>query len=228
MRSSPRVFVSMGSPYTKDWVQFRDELEGFLRDGCGVDPRIIGKNEYPSGSPLEHIRTTMRTCAGVVIVAYERKYVKTGVEKRGSEKPEKLEDRTYTTPWNHIESAIAYSLGLPIYILCQRGLHQEGLIESKNDWWVQPFDTAPGALSRPELVQSMRAWVNARVIPTSNKSNVIESLQGRVKLSEMTPHELWSFFGMIATVFLIGTLVGPYVPVLPSFLTFLHDHHLLP
>jgi hypothetical protein len=109
----------MGTPYTAAYKQFREELETFLRDSCGVDPRIIGKNEYPSGNPLEHIRSKMRQCAGVIIVAYERKYLETGMEKRGAEaehKEQKLENRIYTTPWNHIESAIAYSLGLPLYI----------------------------------------------------------------------------------------------------------------
>ena len=33
MSSSPRVFISMGSPYTPDWVQFRDELERLRSSG---------------------------------------------------------------------------------------------------------------------------------------------------------------------------------------------------
>jgi len=220
-----RVFVSMGTPYNEDSKRFRDELETLLRDSCGVDPRIIGKNEYPSGSPLAHIRNTMRGCSGVIIVAYERKYIETGVEKRGSANEQALKKRIYTTPWNHIESAIAYSLDLPIYIFCQNGLTEEGLIESKNDWWVQSIDIAPGAVSRPEVVESIRAWINTRVVPRSQKSNMAKSLQGRVKLSEMTPHELWSFFGMVGGIFVLGALVGPYVPVLPWILHFLHILH---
>src|SRR5271165_7263999 len=108
-----RVFISMGTPYTTEYMAFRDRLEQFLRDGCGVDPRIIGKNEYPSGSPLQKIKDVMTTCSGVVIVAYERKYVQIGAEKRKGESPTAIEEEIYTTPWNHIESAMAYSLGIP-------------------------------------------------------------------------------------------------------------------
>jgi hypothetical protein len=209
----------MGTPYTTVYAQFRDELETFLRDSCGVDPRIIGKNEYPSGSPLAHIRSVMRQCAGVIIVAYERKYVETGVEKRGAAAAQKIRDCSYTTPWNHIESAIAYSLELPLYILCQNGLSEEGLIESKIDWYVQHIDIAPGALLRPEVVESIRAWINTRVIPSSKKPNIsngqpniLNSLRGHVKFSEMTPLDLWSFIGMLTLVWLLGVAIGSRFP----------------
>ncbi len=221
----PRIFVSMGTPYTADASRFRDELEMLLRDRCGVDPRIIGKNEYPSGSPLAHIRSVMRECAGVIIVAYERKYLETGMEKRGGKSEHRLEKLTYTTPWNHIESAIAYSLELPLYIFCQNGLSEEGLIESKIDWYVQHVEIAPGALSRPEIFDSVRAWVNTRVIPRSKKRTIFESLRGLTKFSEMTPHELWAFFAMLAGVFALGAIASPYLVALANWAHVVHEIH---
>jgi hypothetical protein len=221
----PRVFVSMGTPYTENYTRFRDELETLLRNSCGVDPRIIGKNEFPSGSPLAHIRAVMRQCAGVIIVAYERKYVETGMERRGGDGATKVEKRTYTTPWNHVESAIAYSLELPLYIFCQNGLSEEGLIESKVDWYIQHIDMVPGALSKPELVESIRAWVNTRVVPRSNKSSILRSLQGHVKFSEMTPHEIWTFFGIIAAAFLAGAVLSSKFPTLNELLHVVHIVH---
>src|SRR5262249_26166496 len=149
---TPRVFVSMGSPYTDQYSAFRNELEALLRDLCHVDPRIIGKNEYPTGSPIQHINNVMRTCDGVMIIAYERKMVQAGVEKRGGHAERQIVNETFTTPWNHIESAIAYSLALPIYIIAQRGLTEEGLIESKADWYVQTIAFEPGELRKQEVL----------------------------------------------------------------------------
>jgi hypothetical protein len=220
----PRVFVSMGTPYTPQSAQFRDELERVLRDVCRVDPRIIGKNEYPSGSPLAHIRTTMRSCAGVIIVAYERKFVEAGVEKRGAPAAQALANRIYTTPWNHIESAMAYSLELPLYIFCQNGLSEEGLIESKVDWYVQHLDIAPSALANTGVQESLRAWIDTRVIPRAQKkSHVIESLRGQIKFSEMTPHELWSLIGMLAVAFGAGAFASPYLRPLAELMHLIHN-----
>jgi hypothetical protein len=214
---APRVFVSMGTPYTPAFAQFRDDLETMLRDRCGVDPRIIGKNEHPAGSPLTHIKSVMGDCAGVIVVAYERKFLETGTEKRGSAAPLKLVKNIYTTPWNHIESAMAYSLGLPLYIFCQRGLAEEGLIESKIDWYVQHVDMTPGSLSKPEIIDSVRAWVDQRVIPKSKKRiGSMAALRGAAKFSEMTPHELLAFGGMLLAAFAAGATAATYFPGLTA------------
>jgi hypothetical protein len=157
---TPRVFISMGTPYTDAYLKFRDSLEEFLRDQCGCDPRIINKNEYPTGSPVDKIAEVIRSCDGVIIVAYERTYLQAGVERRGGAEPAPLEKKTYTTPWNHIESAMAYSYGLPIHMLAQTGLKEEGLIETKSDWYVQKIDLTPESLRDPHVRGSIKAWVD--------------------------------------------------------------------
>lgn len=201
---APRVFISMGTPFTEQYSKFRDELESLLRDRCNVNPRIIGKNEYPAGNPLSHIRNVMRECHGIVIVAYERTLIKTGIEKRGGQDAKEINGRTYTTPWNHIESAIAYSLSLPIYVLCQHGLTEEGLIESKIDWYVQYVDIVPQALSKPEIVESIRSWINSRVVPLARKPRMLEAIRGNLKLAEMSPKEVLGLVGMFSATFVLG------------------------
>jgi hypothetical protein len=210
--ATPRIFVSMGTPYTEEYSKFRDDLEAFLHNRCGVDARIIGKNEYPSGSPLVHIREVMRTCHGVIIVAYERKFLESGIEKRGGDVAQAISKRTYTTPWNHVESSMAYSLGLPLYILCQRGLYEEGLIESKLDWYVQYLEISAAGLREPEVAESLRSWVTTRVLPNSKKPRSLLTMQGLVKFSEMTPDELIKFLGLLIGVFLLGAIAGSFFP----------------
>jgi hypothetical protein len=203
---TPRVFISMGTPYKPEYSQFRDELERLLRDRCGVDPRIIGKNEYPSGSPLNKIREVMSSCDGAIIVAYERKFIETGLERRGSAHERTISGEAYTTTWNHVESAIAFSLHLPLYIFCERGLTEDGLIESKIDWFVQRFDFTPEALSAPNMVDSLRAWVDDRVVPHSKRPADTPSRATRLKLSGMSV-EQWA--GLLAIfAFLVGVGIG--------------------
>jgi hypothetical protein len=194
----------MGFPYTDQYAQFRDALETFLRDGCKCDPRIMGRNEYPSGSPLKKIDEVMRGCHGVVVVAFERKYVETGLDKRSGGNPQKLRNQTYTTPWNQIEASMAFSLGLPLYIICEHGLLKEGLIEDKFDWYVQYSDMSKAFFTRPEVSESIRAWVASRVIPLSKTPRVWIALIGTLKFSEMTPKDVWTALGVIVTSFVAG------------------------
>jgi hypothetical protein len=209
--ADPRIFISMGTPYAPKYVEFRSALEQFFREN-GVDPRILGVNEYPAGNPLSKIRDVMETCAGVVIVAYERKYVGNGLEKRSAPAPIDIDKKTYTTPWNHIESALAYSLDLPIYIICENGLTEEGLIETRLDWYVQRIDFHPDRLRDPAVVQSVRAWIDDRVRPRSRKPRAFQTLEGTLKFSEMTSKELWGTGAFIASIFAAGVAFGRFLP----------------
>lgn len=211
--AEPRIFISMGTPYTEEFEQFRDALEKFLRR-CRADPRIIGVNEYPAGNPLTKIREVMKSCHGVIVVAYERKYLQTGVEKRTGAAPVALAERTYTTPWNHIESAMAYSLGLPIYIICQRGLTEEGLIETKADWYVQHMELTTDALATTAVSESLRNWLAESVAPVAEKPRAWKTLEGALKLSEMTPKEIWGALALLGGIFAMGVAFGRWVPSL--------------
>ena len=204
----PKIFVSMGTPYSQQYIEFRDELEAILRDTLGADPRILGKNEYPTGSPLLKIKEVMSDCDGVLVVAYERKFVEVGAEKRSAANEVLINEHAYTTPWNHIESAMAFSLGIPLYIICEKGLKEEGLIESKLDWYVQYLDFSKENLRSNDVLHSLQSWVSD--VCKRRRKTSTESLLGRVRVSEMTPVEIFSVVGVLVTVFMSGLAFGQW------------------
>jgi hypothetical protein len=212
--ATPRIFISMGTPYNDEYLEFRDALEEFLRNGCNANPRIIDKNEYPSGNALDKIRDVMRTCHGVLVVAYERTYLEAGIEKRGSDRAVALSQRKYTTPWNHIESAMAYSLGLPIYIICQEGLVPEGLIETKPDWYVLYTEISKNSFAKIQTVESIRAWVESRVLPRTKSPRLLQAIEGQLKLSEMTPKEIITAVSVVTGAFVAGATTATFLPKL--------------
>jgi hypothetical protein len=212
--ADPRIFISMGTPYAPKYADFRLTLERFIRDECKADPRILGVNEYPAGNPLSKIRDVMRTCDGVLIVAYERNFIGDGFEKRASSTPIALRERTYTTSWNHIESALAYSLDLPIYVICETGLTEDGLIETTVDWFVQRMELTQAGLHDAAVSQSIRTWIDERVRPRSAKPRALKAFEGTMKLSEMTPKEIWGAGALVVTIFVAGMGVGRWMPLL--------------
>jgi hypothetical protein len=209
---TPRIFISMGTPYRAEYIAFRDELVSMLRDRLDVDPRIIGVNEYPPGSPVHKIRDVMTGCDGVLIVAYERKCVTTGFERRGGTEERMLAGEKYTTPWNHVEPAIAFSLHLPIYVISENGLTEEALIESKVDWFVQRIDFTAAVLSSSQVVDSLRSWITERVGPQSRKSKAILAAAAKLRLSEMTGEEWVAILAMLGTAFGAGVAAAKLLP----------------
>ncbi len=209
---APRIFISMGTPYTDTYAQFRDSLEAFLRDQCKADPRIIGKNEYPPGNPLPKVKEVMNSCSGLIVVAYERKFLESGSEKRHGISPLPLTKLSFTTIWNHIELALAYAFDIPIYIICEKGLVEEGLIESKLDWFVQHLGLTDAALRSADVSQSIRNWVTERVIPKSRKPKIFTTLLGTQKLSEVTGQEIGAVFAILTGAFGLGLAAAKWFP----------------
>lgn len=208
---SAKIFISMGTPYNDRYLAFRDELENMLRSDCNCDPRIIGKNEYPDGNPLKKILDVMRDCQGVIVVAYERKHILKGSERRGSDNQVLLDNKVITTPWNHVESAMAFALGIPLYIICQSDLHEEALIESKMDWYVQKISITPKSLREKSVSDSIKSWVDHKVLPYSSKSREKAVVQGKLKLSDMTISEIGIIFGALSTTFALGFALSQFL-----------------
>jgi hypothetical protein len=211
---TPRVFISMGTPYRSEYLEFRDALVLLLRDRLGVDPRMLGLNEYSPGNPVNKIREVMSTCDGVLVVAYERKQITRGLERRGASNERNISGENLTTPWNHVESAMAFSLRLPLYIIAENGLAEEGLIESKVDWFVQSIDFTATALATRDVEESLRSWIIERVVPYSKKSKALLAGFARLRLSEMTGEEWTAILALAGLAFGAGVAAAKLLPTI--------------
>ena len=151
------VFISMGTPYNSSHTKCRESLIELLREG-GVKPRVIDVTDYSTGNPLTDICKILKQCDGAIIVAYERTFVDTGLEKRKSPAEKQLAAVRYTTPWNQIEAAIAHALGLPILVLVENGLKEEGLLEDKFDWYVERLEISARTFANKDVRGRLLAW----------------------------------------------------------------------
>ena len=102
----------------------------------GLTPQTIGRSVFSSDRPLKAIKECMDGCSGTVVKALERKFFPAGIEKRGGPKQESLPDVKFPTPWNQIEAAMSYDRGIPLMVICEDGLREEGLLERGNDSYV--------------------------------------------------------------------------------------------
>jgi hypothetical protein len=122
-----------------------------------VELRNIPGDSFDKDKPFDQVRELMAVCRAALVVGLERALVYTVSER---EKPVN-KDRFIPTAWNQIEGSIASALRLPVLILRDARLHQEGIFEAKNHGHqVHDFDLAAERRGlSPELRRFLAGWV---------------------------------------------------------------------
>src|SRR5690606_33962505 len=102
MNNTTDVFLSAGTPTNQKQEAFLSSLESRLRNE-GIHPHTLGRNTFSNEAPLKAIVKRMDECSGVVILALERSYFPSGLDKRNGPNQRELGQTTISTSWNQIE-----------------------------------------------------------------------------------------------------------------------------
>lgn len=131
-RFKASVFLSYPKPCMADQQAFVDEVCAYL-DTRGFAPRTLGVTDYDLDAPLKAIRRLMLESNGLITIAFRRAYITKGVAifrtDMGGLRELPLDGRWLTSPWAHIEPAMAYQVGLPILILREEGVVDDGMLQ---------------------------------------------------------------------------------------------------
>ncbi len=151
------VFMSVGGTISDKQELFVRAVEDRLRSE-GLVPHTVGRNAFSSDSPLKTVTNLMDKCMGCLVIALERSYFPSGMDKRGGPKESPLTNVKLPTPWNQIEAAMAYSRGLPLMVVVEDGLRGEGLLERGYDWYVQSVTPEAQSLHSNEFNGVLASW----------------------------------------------------------------------
>jgi hypothetical protein len=85
-------------------------------------------------APLKAIRRLMLESNGMITVALRRTFISNGTSRLGGDliggsNESQLHSIWLTSPYCHIEPAMAYQIGLPILFLREQGVIEDGLLE---------------------------------------------------------------------------------------------------
>jgi hypothetical protein len=126
------IFLSYPKPHLIKQSVFIEALVAYLHER-GISPRTLGVNEYDVDAPLRSIRRLMVESNGMISIAFRRTWVPKAVSKKGTDisggHENEIGETWFTSPWCHIEPAMAFQLGLPILILREAGVLDEGVLE---------------------------------------------------------------------------------------------------
>jgi hypothetical protein len=214
------IFMSVGATSNEEQEAFVRAVEDRLRSE-GLIPHTVGRNTFGADAPLKKVVELLDTCEGAVIIALERSFFPSGVDKRGGPNEIAVSNVRLPTPWNHIEAAMAYSRCLPLMVIVESGLKSEGLLERGYDWYVQWIKPVPSTLTTLEFNGVLADWKSKvesyKAGPTKVGNNSLSKspadLTIRELLGGLRPAQLWSllaaFTAVVAGAFALGAkLVG--------------------
>ena len=115
------VFVSAPTSINAEQDKFKQFLDDQM-ENLGLEPRALGRSDYPSQYPLREVMVIARHCAGGIILGFEQFYAPAGEFKRQTAKAAPATDIKFPTPWNNLEAGILFSMKKPILIFREHGI----------------------------------------------------------------------------------------------------------
>src|SRR3981081_1126633 len=103
------VFVSCPTTLSAKQDASRNLILAELKN-CGLEPRALGRSDYPTDYPLREVLVIAKHCSGGIILGFEQCHAPSGVWKRGTREPEKAVGVHFPTPWNNLEAGVLFSL----------------------------------------------------------------------------------------------------------------------
>jgi hypothetical protein len=118
------VFVSSPTALNVEQEDARERIVKFL-DKLNLEPRALGRSDYPTDYPLREVLVIAKHCSGGVILGFEQIRATGGLVKPGAKNEGKIKASaplSIPTPWNHLEAGIMFGLRLPLLIFRQEGV----------------------------------------------------------------------------------------------------------
>lgn len=165
------VFLSAPKPVKSSQQDFLEQLCRSLTRRR-LHPRTLGVTDYDTREPLAGVYGVLAQCYGVVTVAFARTEIRSGRvlrEWRPGDPAERVGGRSvsglsFTSPWSHIEAAMAYALGLPMIILRESGVYGDGVLqEGVAGIYLPEFQldrSAADYLREPQAQGYLDAWTH--------------------------------------------------------------------
>src|SRR4051794_3318305 len=116
------VFVSSPSALNTTQNAARRRVLAQL-DRLGLEPRALGRTDYPTDCPLREVAVIAKHCFGGVILGFEQFHAPSGIWKRGAKEQHLAKKPViFPTAWNQLEAGILFGLRLPLLVFREPGL----------------------------------------------------------------------------------------------------------
>jgi hypothetical protein len=125
------IFLSVGGPHRLDQQLFLRWLR-IEMNHLGVELHSLESPAYSQTSSFAQIVEIMGGCRAALVVGMDRSHSYAVFDREASGQENKQSERFTSTSWSHIEGSIAFALKLPLVVLRESRVHEEGIFEAKN------------------------------------------------------------------------------------------------
>lgn len=147
------VFLSRPNPFLDEQQLFLDELLRYL-DKLDIDTVTLQADNYDLTDSINYLKGMIRRCYGIVVVGFKQVYIEKGVKKKGGKEnpnffyPEEIDlsGQALTSPYCHIEGTIGLLYDLPLLLINEEGIREEGIMTGGR----YCFKTENFSLSQPQ------------------------------------------------------------------------------
>lgn len=125
-----------------------------------LEPRALGRSDYPTELPLREVLLIARHCSGGIILGFEQFRAETGINKPGTTGEKRITTPVpFPTAWNHLESGILFGLRLPILVFREEGITGGVFDNGVSDVFIHPIPS-PGIKgpAKDALRQVFQRW----------------------------------------------------------------------
>ncbi|HYY41205.1 MAG TPA: hypothetical protein VE775_00650 [Pyrinomonadaceae bacterium] len=137
------VFVSCPTALNEAQDAARNQIISEL-DCQQLEPRALGRSDYPAEFPLREVYSIATRCAGGIILGFSQFETETGVWKKGTSGAKPQETRIiFPSPWNHLEAGILFGLRLPLLIFREKEISGGIFDVGTSDLFVHVMPTPP-------------------------------------------------------------------------------------
>jgi len=112
------VFVSCPRRLNNDQNRSRRLIMSILEE-LRIEPRALGRSDYPKDYPLKEVYAIAKHCHGGVILGFAQFRATSGIWKHGTNEEARVSrgsSISFPTPWNQLEAGILFGLRVPLLI----------------------------------------------------------------------------------------------------------------
>ena len=156
------VFLSCPTVLGAKQKRARQQVVQLLRQ-LHLEPRALGRSDYPSEYPLREVYVIAKHCSGGIILGFEQLWVKTGIWKQATREVKVQRNFAMPTPWNQLEAGILFGLNLPLLIFKERGIKGGVFDEGVTDVFVHTMPDGKTSPAQREALKEVFLKWHARV-----------------------------------------------------------------